>query len=176
APGEPGGDTLRGSARSIPGFHIRDALAAVDATHPGLVERFGGHAMAAGLSLARAHLEAFETAFIAAAEAMLTPDMLRDVIPSDGELPPDAFDIGNACALRDGGPWGQGFPEPLFDGEFDVQSWRPVGTGHLKLELGLAGRRLQAFEFGGWNGTRPPARVHLAYRLTPDDYRGGDAI
>ena len=176
APGEPGGATLRGSARSIPGFHIRDALAAVDATHPGLVERFGGHAMAAGLTLARAHLEAFEAAFTAAAGAMLTPDLLQDVIPSDGELPPDAFDIGHACALRDGGPWGQGFPEPLFDGEFDVLSWRQVGSGHLKLELGLAGRRLQAIEFGGWTGTPPPARVHVAYRLTPDDYRGGDAI
>jgi len=176
APGEPGGDTLRGSARSIPGFHVRDALAAVDAAHPGLVERFGGHAMAAGLTLARGHLEVFEQAFVDAAEAMLTQDLLQDVIASDGELPADAFDIGNACALRDGGPWGQGFPEPLFDGEFDVLSWRPVGTQHLKLELGLAGKRLQAIEFGGWTGSPPPARVHVAYRLTPDDYRGGDAI
>src|SRR5690606_31348643 len=102
APAEPGSDMLRGSARSIPGFHVRDALAAVDAAHPGLVDRFGGHAMAAGLTLARTHLEAFEAAFAAAAETMLTPDLLQDVIASDGELAPDAFDIAHACALRDG--------------------------------------------------------------------------
>src|SRR5690606_340500 len=112
-----------------------------------------------------------------AAGALLTPDLLLDTIGSDGELPADAFHIHNACALRDGGPWGQGFPEPLFDGEFAVLSWRPVGTQHLKLELSPAGGRpLQAIEFGGWTGTPPGSRIHIAYRLTPDDYRGGDAV
>ncbi len=176
APGEPGGTLLRGSARSIPGFHVRDALARVDAAQPGLMERFGGHAMAAGLSLPQAHFEAFEVAFLEAATAMIAPELLHETIASDGELPADAFDIRNACALRDGGPWGQGFPEPLFDGEFTVLSWRPVGTQHLKLELGLAGLRLQAIEFGGWTGAPPGARIRVAYRLAPDDYRGGDAI
>jgi single-stranded-DNA-specific exonuclease len=176
APGEPGGTLLRGSARSIPGFPIRDALARVEAAQPGLMDRFGGHAMAAGLSLPKANLEAFESAFLEAATAMIGPELLHDTIASDGELPADAFDIRNACALRDGGPWGQGFPEPLFDGEFTVLSWRPVGTHHLKLELGLAGLRLQAIEFGGWTGTQPPGRVRIAYRLAPDDYRGGNAI
>ncbi len=176
APGEPGSEVLRGSARSIPGFHVRDALARVDAAQPGLIERFGGHAMAAGLSLPRAHFDAFQAAFLEAASAMITPDLLHDTIASDGALPVDAFDIHTACALRDGGPWGQGFPEPLFDGEFDVLSWRPVGTQHLKLELGLSGLRLQAIEFGGWRGTPPGPRVRVAYRLAPDDYRGGDAI
>ena len=107
---------------------------------------------------------------------MLDPESLHDIVASDGELPADAFDIDSALALRDGGPWGQGFPEPLFDGEFDVLSWRPVGTQHLKLELELDGLRLQAIEFGGWTGTPPGSRVRVAYRLMPDDYRGGDAV
>ena len=176
APGEPGSETLRGSARSIPGFHVRDALARVDAAHPGLIERFGGHAMAAGMSLQQARFQEFEAAFVEAAAALLDPESLHDIVASDGDLPADAFHIGNASALRDGGPWGQGFPEPLFDGEFIVLSWRPVGTQHLKLELGLDGLRLQAIEFGGWTGTPPGGRVRIAYRLMPDDYRGGDAV
>ena len=180
APSEPGSDVLRGSARSIPGFHIRDALVHVDSAHPGLIDRFGGHAMAAGLSLQRARFAEFQAAFEACASALMDPESLHDVVASDGALPADAFHIGNAHALRDGGPWGQGFPEPLFDGEFSVLSWRPVGTQHLKLELApypdTDGLRLQAIEFGGWTGTPPGSHVHIAYRLMPDDYRGGDAI
>ena len=176
APSEPGSDVLRGSARSIPGFHIRDALAMVDAAHPGLIDRFGGHAMAAGLSLQLERLPQFQAAFLDCAAALLDNDALQDVIASDGELDASAFSIGNACALRDGGPWGQGFPEPLFDGEFEVRSWRPVGTRHLKLDLATDGRRLAAIEFGGWDGTPPGDRIRIAYRLAPDDYRGGDAI
>ncbi|MDI1253350.1 single-stranded-DNA-specific exonuclease RecJ [Thermomonas sp.] len=176
APSEPGNSMLRGSARSIPGFHIRDALALVDARHPGLVPRFGGHAMAAGLSLEFDDLPAFRDAFQQVASEWLTPDLLTDTLHSDGELAADEFAIESALALRDGGHWGQGYPEPMFDGEFDVLGWRIVGERHLKLELMHDGRRLNAIHFGGWNGTPPPARVHLAYRLTPDDYRGKDAI
>ncbi|MGH8033459.1 MAG: single-stranded-DNA-specific exonuclease RecJ, partial [Luteimonas sp.] len=176
APSEPGSALLRGSARSIPGFHIRDALACVDAAQPGLIERFGGHAMAAGMSLRQDNLDAFEAAFCATATAMLDVELLHDVLASDGELHAAALVIANAHALRDGGPWGQGFPEPMFDGEFDVLAWRPVGSRHLKLELGLDGLRLNAIHFGGWTGIPPPARARLAYRLTADAYRGGDAI
>ncbi|MGV8922761.1 MAG: single-stranded-DNA-specific exonuclease RecJ [Thermomonas sp.] len=176
APAEPGNTMLRGSARSIPGFHIRDALALVDARHPGLVPRFGGHAMAAGLSLELDDMAAFRDAFQQVASEWLTPDLLTDTLHSDGELAADEFVIGSALALRDGGHWGQGYPEPLFDGEFDVLGWRIVGERHLKLELALGGRRLNAIHFGGWNGTPPSERLHLAYRLTPDDYRGKDAI
>lgn len=176
APSEPGAASLRGSARSIPGFHVRDALAAIDARHPGLIERFGGHAMAAGLSLDAAHLDAFQAAFRDHAAATLDAATLQATIDSDGALEPHEFDRAHAEALRDGGPWGQGFPEPLFDGEFELLSWREVGSGHLKLELGLAGKRLQAIEFGGWTGEPPAARLRIAYRLTPDDYRGGGAI
>jgi single-stranded-DNA-specific exonuclease len=176
APAEPGGAMLRGSARSIPGFHVRDALAAVAAARPGLVERFGGHAMAAGLSLPLESLPDFAAAFQAHAQAMLGPEQLRAELWTDGELAPQEFDHAVACALRDGGPWGQGFPEPVFDGEFEVARWRRVAERHLRLDLRIAGRILPAIEFGGWNGTPPPARVRIAYRLEPDDYRGGDAV
>ncbi len=176
APAEPGSSLLRGSARSIPGFHIRDALALVDARHPGLVPRFGGHAMAAGLSLELDDLAAFRDAFQQVACEWLTPDLLTDILYSDGELETDEFAIESALALRDGGHWGQGYPEPLFDGEFNVLGWRIVGERHLKLELMHEGGRLNAIHFGGWNGAPPPGRVRLAFRLAPDDYRGGDAI
>ncbi|MGH8085632.1 MAG: single-stranded-DNA-specific exonuclease RecJ [Lysobacter sp.] len=176
APAEPGSVSLRGSARSIPGFHIRDALAMVDARHPGLIDKFGGHAMAAGLSLPASSLPAFERAFQQCAAQLLTADLLRAEILSDGELRGDEFSRRSAEALRDGGPWGQGFPEPQFDGEFTVARWRVVGQRHLKLELEQSGRRLNAIHFGGWDECEPPARVRIAYRLEPDDYRGGDAI
>ncbi|MDQ3288562.1 MAG: single-stranded-DNA-specific exonuclease RecJ [Pseudomonadota bacterium] len=176
APAEPGSQTLRGSARSIPGFHIRDALAAVAARAPGLVERFGGHAMAAGLSMQAESLVAFEQLFEKVSTACLTPEMLRAGVLSDGEL--GEHELNHACArsLREGGPWGQGFPEPQFDGEFSVLAWRPVGGKHLKLELGHAGLRLNAIHFGGWSGAAPPSRIRIAYRLEPDDYRGGEAV
>ena len=176
APAEPGSTMLRGSARSIPGFHIRDALALVDARHPGLIPRFGGHAMAAGLSLELDDLVTFGDAFKHVASEWLTPDLLTDTLHSDGELAADEFVIESALALRDGGHWGQGYPEPMFDGEFDVVGWRIVGERHLKLELMQGSRRLNAIHFGGWDGTPPSDRLHLAYRLAPDDYRGQDAI
>lgn len=176
APAQPGSDSLRGSARSIPGFHIRDALAAVDTAHPGLIQRFGGHAMAAGLSLSIDDLDAFESAFSAHAEAMLDPALLQAEVASDGELRPHEFDHTHSEALRDGGPWGQGFPEPIFDGEFAVLGWRVVGERHLKLELGVASQRINAIHFGGWDGVPPGARIRIAYRLEPDDYRAGGAI
>jgi len=175
APAEPGGEVLRGSARSIPGLHVRDLLAAVDAANPGLVERFGGHAMAAGLSLARESLPAFEQALARASASMLDPALLAAEVLSDGELQPHEFDIHHARLLREGGPWGQGYPEPLFDGSFDVLRTRVVGERHLKLELSVHGRRLDAIHFGG---AADPAqgRVRIAFRLEPDGYRGGDAI
>ncbi|MGO4220395.1 single-stranded-DNA-specific exonuclease RecJ [Lysobacter sp. TAF61] len=176
APAEPGSDSLRGSARSIPGFHIRDALADVAARHPTLIERFGGHAMAAGLSLRAEAYPAFVQAFEQCAQAALTPELLQADVLSDGELGVSDFNRASAEVLRDGGPWGQGFAEPLFDGEFDVVSWRVISERHLKLVLGISGLRLNAIEFGGWLGSAPPDRLRIAYRLEPDDYRGGDAV
>lgn len=176
APAAPDGDELRGSARSIPGLHIRDVLAMVDARNPGLVGRFGGHAMAAGLSLARGRLEAFEQAFTACVGELVDPSMLQAELLSDGELAPAELCHASALALRDGGPWGQGFPEPQFDGEFEVLGWRQVGERHLRLELAVGPVRVPAIHFGGWDGREPPSRVRIAYRLEPDDYRGGEAI
>jgi single-stranded-DNA-specific exonuclease len=175
APAEPGSTELRGSARSIAGLHIRDLLAAVDAAHPGLVGRFGGHAMAAGQSLAADALPAFSDALAQQAARVLDPASLQPDLLSDGELQPHEFDIQHARLLRDGGPWGQGYPEPLFDGVFEVLRTRVVGEHHLKLELSAHGRRLDAIHFGG-AGEPVAGRVRLAFRLEPDGYRGGDAI
>ncbi|QCO67738.1 single-stranded-DNA-specific exonuclease RecJ [Luteimonas yindakuii] len=178
APAEPGSRQLRGSARSIPGFHIRDALAAVDAAHPGLIGRFGGHAMAAGLSLDVDALADFERAFRAHAARTLDAALLHAVIDSDGELAPHEFDHAHAEALRDGGPWGQAFPEPLFDGSFELLDARCVGQRHLRLRLRIPDRRepVDAIHFGGWDARPQASRVHLAYRLAPDDYRGNGAV
>ena len=174
APEEPGSDRLKGSARSIPGLHLRDALAAVDARHPGLIERFGGHAMAAGLSLGAGQLPAFRQALETVVAGLLDPAQLRAELASDGELDAADFSRDLADQLRLAGPWGQGFPEPVFDGCFRVQSWRRVGERHLKLELApdSGGAKLSAIHFGGWAGTAPPPRLRLAYQLEPDDWNG----
>ena len=178
APSEPGSSSLRGSARSIPGFHIRDALANVDAAHPGLMGKFGGHAMAAGLSLEESEFARFQAAFRGQVEAMMDPAMLHAELLSDGELSAEEFAAANAEALRNGGPWGQGYGEPLFDGVFEVVDWRVVGERHLKLVLRTEGRRepLNAIHFGSWREQEPEPRLRIAYRLVPDDYRGGNAI
>jgi len=174
APSEPGSPMLKGSGRSIAGLHLRDALAAVDARHPGLIERFGGHAMAAGLSLAASALPAFRAAIEAEVGARLDPALLRAELATDGELAPADFGRDLADRLRLAGPWGQGFPEPVFDGEFEVARWRVVGERHLKLELRAerGGAIVPAIHFGGWTGLAPPDRVRLAYQLEPDDWNG----
>ncbi|KFN51495.1 single-stranded-DNA-specific exonuclease RecJ [Arenimonas composti] len=173
APAEPGSALLKGSGRSIAGLHLRDALAAVDARTPGLIERFGGHAMAAGLSLDAARLPEFTAALQAQVAAMLAPELLHDELPSDGELAPHEFERALVDALRLAGPWGQGFPEPQFDGEFEVVTWRVVGERHLKLALRVPGRErpLSAIHFSGWRGEAPPRRVHALYQLDADDWQ-----
>ncbi len=178
APAEPGGTSLRGSARSIPGFHIRDALAAVNANHPGVMEKFGGHAMAAGLSLPIAQLDTFKAAFQSQVLATMDPALLQQQLLSDGELNATELDFQHAEALRLAGPWGQGFAEPLFDGVFDVVEWRVLKERHLKLVLRQASSpaRINAIHFSGWTGNAPGSQVHVAYRLVSDDYRGGQAI
>ena len=176
APAEPGSTQLRGSARSIPGLHIRDVLAAVDCAQPGLIAKFGGHAMAAGLSLDIEGLPRFREALRAQVERLLDPSLLQEELLSDGALERGDFCRRMAELLRDAGPWGQAYPEPLFDGTFDLLGWRVVGERHLKLELSVEGLRLDAIDFGGWQGEPPPQRLRIAYRLTPDDYRGGEAI
>lgn len=130
---EPG--ELKGSARSIPGLHIRDLLERVHSQNPGLITRFGGHAMAAGLSMPSEHLDAFRSAAITAAEEQLSESDLTRVVWSDGALTATELTERFVQQLQQAGPWGQGFPEPQFDGEFRVVQQRIVGEKHLKLVL-----------------------------------------
>ncbi len=129
------GEDIKGSARSIPGLHIRDVLAVVDARHPGMMKKFGGHAMAAGMTLSRGDLDAFSDAFDRAVRDTLRAEDLEAAITPDGRLSPDELHLETATLLKRAGPWGQHFPEPLFDGNFRVVSQRIVGENHLKLVL-----------------------------------------
>ncbi len=136
------GEDIKGSARSIPGLHIRDVLAAVDARHPGMLKKYGGHAMAAGMTLAQSDLDAFSEAFDKVVRDTLVAADLEAAITTDGPLALDELRLETATLLKRAGPWGQHFPEPIFDGEFRVVSQRVVGENHLKLVL-------QPFEGGG---------------------------
>jgi single-stranded-DNA-specific exonuclease len=134
APDDNGVD-IKGSARSIPGLHIRDVLAVVDARHPGMMKKYGGHAMAAGMTLLRDDLDAFSEAFDRAVRDTLRAEDLEAAITTDGPLNSEELLLDTATLLKRGGPWGQHFPEPLFDGNFRVVSQRIVGENHLKLVL-----------------------------------------
>ncbi len=174
APGDEHGREWKGSGRSIPGFHLRDCLAEIDALHPGLLLRFGGHAMAAGLSLEDDKVERFCRVFAEAVERRIDPALLSPVVMSDGELAAEDFELGLAETLREAGPFGQAFPEPLFDNTFEVLDWRLMGERHLRFSLRHPDSRLplSAVFFGGWNGSPPPRQVRAAYQLGCDDYRG----
>lgn len=176
AAGESG--DLRGSARSIEGLHLRDTLARVDHTHPGLIERFGGHAMAAGLSLRPECLEPFRAAFEQAVEAELGTLPPQPELLSDGELPAHLLSLECAEALRFAGPWGRDFPEPRFDGRFEVVDARLVGETHLKLRLRLpSGKELEGIGFRlGEQLPEATGWVHLAYRLDVNHFRGRRSV
>ncbi|HET6806076.1 MAG TPA: DHHA1 domain-containing protein [Frateuria sp.] len=169
-------DELRGSARSIAGFHVRDALAAIDARTPGLIERFGGHAMAAGLSLKAADYPRFAEAFDAIAREWLDEERLRAVLYTDGELPPGTFSLDLARQLRDGGPWGQGFPEPLFDNLFECAQWRLMGERHWRLSLRdpRDGAVHEAVMFNV-RASAPPPRLRAVYELTINEWQGRES-
>lgn len=167
---------LKGSGRSIPGLHIRDALAETDARNPGLIRRFGGHAMAAGLSLPADRLDAFRRALTQVVEARLDPALLTREILTDGGLEDTDLNLDTAELLRTAGPWGQSFPEPLFDDEFRVIDCRTMKDRHLRLRVRLAGgeREIDAVAFNQaerLRGSRP-ARLRLVYRLDVNDFRG----
>jgi single-stranded-DNA-specific exonuclease len=169
-----GDGMLRGSARSVEGLNVRDCIDLVDRRHPGLIERFGGHAMAAGLTLKRESLPAFRGAFAEAVRAELGEQPAELEIRSDGELPPGLLTLETAEAIRLAGPWGKGFPEPLFDGPFEVSSARLVGERHLRLRVRCGrGPILDAIGFG--QGERLGAaegRIRIAYRLDVNEYLG----
>jgi single-stranded-DNA-specific exonuclease len=169
--------SLKGSARSISGVHMRDVLALIDSRQPGLIARFGGHAMAAGLSLARERLPAFSAAFEQAVSEQLKGVAPMAEILSDGPLRAQDFSHGAASALRYAGPWGQGFPEPLFDGEFQVLSQRFVGEIHLKLALSLDGATpIDAIAFRWGDKPLPGERVRIVYRLDLNAFRGSENV
>lgn len=170
--GEDRPDELRGSARSIAGFHVRDALAAIDARMPGLIERFGGHAMAAGLSLKASDYLRFAEAFDAIAREWLDEERLQAVLYTDGELPPGTFTLDLARQLRDGGPWGQGFPEPLFDNLFECAQWRTMGERHWRLSLRdpRDGGVYEAVMFNV-RATAPPPRLRAVFELAINEWQ-----
>ena len=179
APSENG--ELKGSARSVPGLHVRDALEQVAARYPGLIQRFGGHAAAAGLSVRSERFDGFREAFNEVVDATLPLEQRQGVWLTDGELAPTELSVDVAQALRSGGPWGQGFPEPLFDGIFRVLGARVVGDSHLKLRLQAegGGPRLDGIAFraldAGWDETLPEW-LHLVYRLDVNRWRGRESV
>lgn len=167
---------LKGSGRSIPGLHMRDVLDEIATRHPGMLSRFGGHAMAAGLSLAVEHLEAFREAFRAVVADHLPPGALDLVVETDGELEEEHLRLDTAEELTHSVPWGQGFPAPCFEGEFEVLDQRVVGERHLKLTLGLPsvngvvdGIHFNA-EVERW--PKKARRVKGVYRLEVNEFRG----
>ena len=168
---------LRGSARSVPGVHIRDVLAGLDARHPELIDRFGGHAMAAGLTLERSRLDVFARLFDEAVAGESDARVRADAVETDGELDVEEIALETAYALRAGGPWGQAFPEPCFDGVFTVRSARVVGERHLKMWVEAAqGRTFDAIAFNFIDDqasfTLPQGPRRLIYRLDVNEYRG----
>lgn len=172
---------IKGSARSVPGVHIRDVLDEIATTHPDLLSKFGGHAMAAGLSIKLQDYQTFSAVFEETVSRYLSQDQLHRVIESDGELSHDDFTLENASVLKEAGPWGQQFPEPLFDGEFEVISQRLVGTNHLKLVLkpknGAHVVDAIAFQVdvNQWPNHRA-TRVTAAYRLDINEFRGRSSL
>ncbi len=171
APGE-----LKGSGRSISGFHIRDALDAIAGRHPGLVTRFGGHAMAAGLSLQAERFEEFRAAFAAEAARQLKPEQLEAKLLSDGPLEPQWFSLEVALMLRNAGPWGKDFPEPVFDGRFRLRRQQPLKEKHLRMSLSPLedpDMRVEAVAFNVEDWPDPQAaEISLAYRLEVNEFRG----
>ncbi|MFW0766949.1 single-stranded-DNA-specific exonuclease RecJ [Trabulsiella odontotermitis] len=178
----PAGDgTLKGSGRSIQGLHMRDALERLDTLHPGLMIKFGGHAMAAGLSLEEARFDEFQLRFGELVTEWLDPSLLQGEVVSDGPLTPAEMTLEVAQMLRDAGPWGQMFPEPLFDGRFRLLQQRIVGERHLKVmvEPVGGGPLLDGIAFNidttCWpdNGVR---EVELAYKLDINEFRGNRSV
>ncbi|MFP6800420.1 MAG: single-stranded-DNA-specific exonuclease RecJ [Pseudomonas sp.] len=176
-----GDGVLKGSARSVPGFHIRDALDAVAAKHPQLISKFGGHAMAAGLSLPEANFAAFAAAFDAEVRRQLCEDDLTGRLLSDGALSIEEFHLPLAKELRNAGPWGQHFPEPLFHGVFQLVQQRVVGERHLKVVLKseCGSVQLDGIAFGVDREIWPNPTVRwaeLAYKLDVNEFRGQESV
>ncbi len=178
----PAGDgILKGSARSIAGLHMRDVLERLSVLHPGLIDKFGGHAMAAGLSLQHSQFDKFRQCFATLVSEYLDISQLEGIIWSDGELTESELSLEFAELLREGGPWGQAFPEPLFDGDFRILQQRLVGERHLKLTVEplTGGPSLDGIAFNIDTELWPDNRVHevkLAYKLGCNEFRGNTQV
>ncbi len=160
---------LKGSGRSIAGLHLRDALDLVTKRHPDLLVRFGGHAMAAGLTIRESDLRRFDEAFEEVVSELLEPAQLERRIETDGQLEPGYFTL-DAVRMLDNEIWGQGFPAPVFDDVFRVERQRVLKDKHLKLELSRGGARYEAIQFNHADGAG--AQIHAAYRLSVNEYKG----
>ncbi|GMQ97387.1 MAG: single-stranded-DNA-specific exonuclease RecJ [Gammaproteobacteria bacterium] len=176
----PAGDgELKGSARSISGFHIRDTLDQLATQYPQLLQKFGGHAMAAGLSIRQDDFDAFAAAFDELAAQQLDESDLQEILLSDGELEADELHLSLAETFRDAGPWGQGFPEPLFEGTFKVVSSRIVGGKHVKMVLSHEGGvKVDAIAFNQLEDkpAHDSQRVRMLYRLDINEFRGAKSV
>jgi len=171
-----GDHEVKGSARSIPGLHIRDILESVALHHPGLISKYGGHAMAAGLTLRLEQFEAFKLAFYQEIAKKTTAELLKNVMYTDGFLQSDDLTLQLAVLLKTAAPWGQHFPEPTFEGEFVLVEQRLVGEKHLKLIVASAeGVIVDAIAFNidlqRWPNQRCQ-KVHLVYQLDVNEFRG----
>ena len=164
---------IKGSGRSIPGLHLRDALDLISKRHPHMLKKFGGHAMAAGLSLNEEHYIDFQQAFEAVAKDLLTPADLTKTIETDGELNADEYSVEMARTLEQQ-VWGQGFPQPMFEGEFKVLSQRVVGEKHLKLKLANQAGSHDAIHF--FSTDEMPASVRAVYSLASNEYNGKTSV
>ncbi|SDH39857.1 single-stranded-DNA-specific exonuclease [Vibrio xiamenensis] len=181
-----GGDgMIKGSCRSIPGLHMRDTLDKIDTQNPGLIVKFGGHAMAAGLTIPEAQFERFATLFDQTVKQDLDEAALKGIVLSDGELTPEQFSLHTAEMLRAAGPWGQAFPEPIFDGEFKVLHQKLVGEKHLKLMLEPLYKghptniTVDGIAFNIDLRRWPDASVktvRLAYKLDVNEFRGNQSL
>ncbi len=168
---------IKGSARSIPGLHLRDVLENIAKRKPDLISKYGGHAMAAGLSLPLTNYQDFCQEFVAELEGLLSDDDLQGKVYTDGELEGGCFNLDMAELLRSAGPWGQGFPEPVFEGIFNVRDQRLLAQRHLKLMLNIPGteRFVQAIAFNIDTQVWPNERagdVRIVYRMDVNEYRG----
>ncbi|KGK00409.1 single-stranded-DNA-specific exonuclease RecJ [Thalassotalea sp. ND16A] len=170
---------IKGSARSISGLHIRDLLEHIDSQYPGLILKFGGHAMAAGLSIKVEDFQQFQRLFEQYANKWLSAEMLDNKILSDGELSTDAFTLEFAQLLRESGPWGQSFAEPVFDNHFKIIQQRIVGEKHLKLMVQIDDLAIDAIAFNVDTSIWPNHKcetVHLAYKLDINEFRGKQTV
>jgi single-stranded-DNA-specific exonuclease len=164
---------LKGSGRSIASLHLRDALDLISKRQPALIRKFGGHAAAAGLSIAEADFTKFVAAFEQVASELLSANDLAHLIETDGALEPAGMSLEMA-RLLDEQVWGQGFPAPQFDDEFVVQNQRVVGEKHLKLRLGVKGKSIEAILFG--HNEPLPERIHAVYSLSINEYNGNQSL